>query len=52
MTSTLIRDLEKTGLKTDLPEIFPGDTVRVLTRIVEGDKELSLIHISEPTRPY
>ena len=23
-----------------------------LEPIVEGDKELSLIHISEPTRPY
>lgn len=39
MTSTLIRDLEKTRLKTNLPEIFPGDTVRVSTRIIEGDKE-------------
>lgn len=29
----------KTQLKTDLPEIRPGDTVRVYQKIREGDKE-------------
>jgi len=29
----------KTQLKTDLPEIRPGDTVRVYQKIKEGDKE-------------
>jgi large subunit ribosomal protein L19 len=39
MTSALIEELEKDQLKTNLPEMFPGDTVRVWTRIREGDKE-------------
>ncbi len=39
MTSALIREIEKEQLKKALPEIFPGDTVRVMTRIKEGDKE-------------
>ena len=32
------------------PEFGPGDTITVAYRIKEGNKELSLIHISEPTR--
>lgn len=27
------------GLRTDLPEFRPGDTVRVMVRVREGDKE-------------
>jgi len=27
------------GLRTDLPDFSPGDTVRVHVRVVEGDKE-------------
>src|SRR5690606_37532632 len=26
-------------MKTDLPEIYPGDTVKVHTRVIEGGKE-------------
>jgi large subunit ribosomal protein L19 len=39
MTSALIRELEQGQIRKDIPEMFPGDTVRVWTRIVEGDKE-------------
>jgi large subunit ribosomal protein L19 len=31
--------IEREGLRTDLPEFFPGDTVRVQVRVREGDKE-------------
>lgn len=31
--------LEKLFLRTDLPAIHPGDTVRVVQKIKEGDKE-------------
>lgn len=31
--------MEKTSLRTDLPEINPGNTVSVVQRIKEGDKE-------------
>ena len=27
------------GLKTDLPQFAPGDTIRVMVRVREGDKE-------------
>lgn len=36
MTTTA---LEKTYLRTDLPEIHSGDTIRVMQKIKEGDKE-------------
>jgi large subunit ribosomal protein L19 len=35
----LLRELDKEQLRTDLPEFGPGDTVRVLYRVKEGDKE-------------
>ena len=35
----LIREFETAQLKTDLPEIYVGDTVRVGVRISEGNKE-------------
>ena len=31
--------IEKSYLRSDLPEIHPGDTVRVIQKIKEGDKE-------------
>jgi large subunit ribosomal protein L19 len=34
-----IEDLTRDQLKTDLPELSSGDTVRVHTRIKEGEKE-------------
>ena len=33
--STVTRE----GLKTDLPSFAPGDTIRVMVRVREGDKE-------------
>ena len=45
--------IENETLRRDLPPFKVGDTVSVHVRAREGDKErLSLIHISEPTRPY
>ncbi len=35
----LLRAVEQEQLREDLPEIRPGDTVRVHFRIVEGDRE-------------
>jgi large subunit ribosomal protein L19 len=34
-----LRAAEREGLKTDLPAFDPGDTVRVMVRVREGDKE-------------
>ena len=35
----LIEKIEATQLKTDRPDIRPGDTVEVSVRVIEGDKE-------------
>ena len=35
----LIDDLEKQGMRKDIPRVQSGDTVRVHVKIVEGDKE-------------
>ncbi len=35
----LLRELDKAQLKDDIPEFLPGDTVRVLYRVREGEKE-------------
>jgi len=37
--SDLLRELEKEQLRDDIPEFAPGDTVRVLYRVREGEKE-------------
>ena len=37
--SNIIDVLEKEGMRTDLPEICIGDTVKVLIKVIEGDKE-------------
>jgi large subunit ribosomal protein L19 len=34
-----LRAIEREGLKTGLPAFAPGDTVRVMVRVREGDKE-------------
>ena len=31
--------VQRAGLRTDLPDFFPGDTLRVQVRVREGDKE-------------
>jgi large subunit ribosomal protein L19 len=38
-SSPIIADLEKSLLKTELPDFRVGDTVRVHYKIVEGDKD-------------
>ena len=35
----VIDELEKSYLKSDMPEVNPGDTVKVFVRIIEGNKE-------------
>ncbi|MCR5690107.1 MAG: 50S ribosomal protein L19 [Clostridiales bacterium] len=37
--SDIIRELEKEQLRTDLPKLEIGDTVRVFVKVVEGDRE-------------
>jgi len=39
MTAQLIRSIEEEQIKSDLPQINVGDTVRVGVRIREGEKE-------------
>lgn len=34
-----IKQIEKEQLRLDLPDFFPGDTVKVFVRIREGEKE-------------
>lgn len=35
----LLRELDQEALRDDVPDFGPGDTVRVLYRVREGDKE-------------
>lgn len=35
----IIRDIEKEQLRDDIPEFAPGDTVRLMVKVVEGGKE-------------
>lgn len=39
MVNPLLDHVEKSSLKTDVPQFEVGDTVDVATRIVEGEKE-------------
>ncbi len=39
MTTEFIKEIEKEYLKADLPALNPGDTVKVMVRIREGNKE-------------
>jgi len=34
-----LRAIEREGLRTNIPDFAPGDTVRVMVRVREGDKE-------------
>ena len=34
-----LRAIEREGLKTDIPAFSPGDTIRVMVRVREGEKE-------------
>jgi len=35
----LVRSIEQSQLKVELPDVRPGDTVRVHNRVVEGNQE-------------
>ena len=37
--SDIIRELEKEQLRSDLPELLVGDTVRVFVKVIEGNRE-------------
>lgn len=37
--NSVIKKIEERGLRSDLPEIRAGDTVRVQVKVVEGEKE-------------
>ena len=37
--SNIINELEKEQLRTDLPELEVGDTVRVFVKVIEGNRE-------------
>jgi large subunit ribosomal protein L19 len=37
--NSVIKQLEERALRKDLPEVRPGDTVRLSVRVVEGEKE-------------
>ena len=39
MNYEVIREIENSQLKTDIPEFKVGDTVKVYAKIVEGSKE-------------
>lgn len=34
-----VRTIGREGLRTNLPDFLPGDTIRVMVRVREGDKE-------------
>src|SRR5947209_4357145 len=36
---TILESIQQQQLKDDLPDIFPGDTVRVHVKVVEGNRE-------------
>lgn len=35
----VLREIEKGQLRDNIPDVAPGDTVRVMVRVVEGEKE-------------
>lgn len=39
MSDAILRLVEATQLRDDIPEFGPGDTVNVHVRVIEGDKE-------------
>lgn len=39
MSTDLVQEIQKEYLKDNLPELNPGDTVKVMVRIKEGNKE-------------
>ena len=35
----VIQEIEREQMRDDIPDVAPGDTVRVMVRVVEGEKE-------------
>jgi large subunit ribosomal protein L19 len=35
----VLHEIEKGQLRDDIPDVAPGDTVRVMVRVIEGEKE-------------
>lgn len=35
----VLHEIEKEQLRDDIPDVRPGDTVRIMVRVVEGEKE-------------
>jgi large subunit ribosomal protein L19 len=35
----VLQEIEKQQLRSDIPDVSPGDTVRVMVRVREGEKE-------------
>ena len=35
----VLQQIEKEQIRDDIPDVRPGDTVRVMVRVVEGEKE-------------
>jgi len=35
----VLQQIEKDQIRDDIPDVRPGDTVRVMVRVVEGEKE-------------
>jgi large subunit ribosomal protein L19 len=35
---TLIQELEKTAMRSDVPDFYPGDTLKVHVRVTEGNR--------------
>lgn len=39
MTMEVLKNIESQQLRSDLPAFKPGDTVRVMVKVIEGEKE-------------
>lgn len=39
MATDVVREIERKQMRSDLPEVNPGDTVRVHVKVVEGERE-------------
>ncbi|MGB9813436.1 MAG: 50S ribosomal protein L19 [Thermovenabulum sp.] len=37
--SDIVRAIEQEQMKTDIPDFRPGDTVKVYTKVIEGNRE-------------
>ena len=47
--SNILDIVEKEGMRSDLPAIKIGDTVKVFYKIIEGNRAVSYTHLTLPT---